>query len=106
MKVVLLRLVIATVSCGQQPPSQGYRRGNTDYNIEEYFSQKKSTFKSKVKWQDAHGGHGEHYYDHNHNYNGPEEVNSYGAHRAVLDKSMGALKMTVKSITTLVNVQA
>merc|ERR1739848_493769 len=33
----------------------GYRRGNADHNIEEYLSRKDSTFKSKLKWHDAHG---------------------------------------------------
>eukprot|EP00090_Calanus_glacialis_P001669 TRINITY_DN1119_c0_g1_i1.p1 TRINITY_DN1119_c0_g1~~TRINITY_DN1119_c0_g1_i1.p1 ORF type:complete len:127 (-),score=16.98 TRINITY_DN1119_c0_g1_i1:102-482(-) len=55
----------------------GFRRGNADHNIEEYLSQKDSTFKSKLKWHDAHGGHGEHYYDYNHV--GKEEPKAYGA---------------------------
>merc|ERR1712106_53765 len=44
----------------------GYRRGNPSHNREEYLSQKDHTFKAKVKWEDAYGGHGEHYYDINH----------------------------------------
>merc|ERR1719411_2589902 len=44
----------------------GYRRGNPDHNREEYLSQKDHTFKAKLKWHDAYGGHGEHYYDINH----------------------------------------
>merc|ERR1712008_531522 len=44
----------------------GYRRGNPDHNREEYLSQKDHTFKAKLKWSDAYGGHGEHYYDINH----------------------------------------
>merc|ERR1712066_76955 len=44
----------------------GYRRGNPDHNREEYLSQKDHTFKAKLKWHDAYGGHGEHYYDYNH----------------------------------------
>merc|ERR1719230_1368311 len=44
----------------------GYRRGNPDHNREEYLSQKDHTFKAKLKWEDAYGGHGEHYYDYNH----------------------------------------
>merc|ERR1719187_285068 len=44
----------------------GHRRGSADHNIEEYLSQKDSTFKAKLKWHDSHGGHGEHYYDYNH----------------------------------------
>merc|ERR1712042_189263 len=44
----------------------GYRRGNPDHNREEYLSQKDHTFKAKLKWSDAYGGHGEHYYDYNH----------------------------------------
>merc|ERR1712236_61756 len=41
----------------------GYRRGNPDHNREEYLSQKDHTFKAKLKWHDAYGGH---YYDYNH----------------------------------------
>merc|ERR1711982_194508 len=44
----------------------GYRRGNPDHNREEYLSQKDHTFKAKLKWHDAYGGHGEHYFDYNH----------------------------------------
>ena len=44
----------------------GYRRGNPDHNREEYLSQKDHTFKAKLKWADAYGGQGEHYYDYNH----------------------------------------
>merc|ERR1712061_308735 len=44
----------------------GYRRGNPDHNREEDLSQKDHTFKAKLKWSDAYGGHGEHYYDINH----------------------------------------
>merc|ERR1712096_280829 len=44
----------------------GYRRGNPVRNREEYLSQKDHTFKAKLKWHDAYGGHGEHYYDYNH----------------------------------------
>merc|ERR1712137_1525954 len=44
----------------------GYNRGNPDHNREEYLSQKDHTFKAKLKWEDAYGGHGEHYYDYNH----------------------------------------
>merc|ERR1719391_1864411 len=44
----------------------GYRRGNPEHNREEYLSQKDHTFKAKLKWHDAYGGHGEHYYDYNH----------------------------------------
>ena len=33
----------------------GYRRGNADHNIEEYLSQKDSTFKSKVNIPDNNG---------------------------------------------------
>merc|ERR1719431_2040562 len=36
------------------------------HNREEYLSQKDHTFKAKLKWSDAYGGHGEHYYDINH----------------------------------------
>merc|ERR1719495_2720974 len=44
----------------------GYRRGNPEHNREEYLSQKDHTFKAKLKWHDAYGGHGEHLYDYNH----------------------------------------
>merc|ERR1739842_104056 len=44
----------------------GYRRGNPGHNREEYLSQKDHTFKAKVKWADAYGGNGEHYFDYNH----------------------------------------
>merc|ERR1711962_912327 len=44
----------------------GYRRGNDGHNREQYLSQKDHTFKSKLKWHDAYGGHGEHYFDFNH----------------------------------------
>merc|ERR1719483_365522 len=44
----------------------GYRRGNPDHNREEYLSQKDHTFKAKLEWHDAYGGHGEYYYDYNH----------------------------------------
>merc|ERR550539_733955 len=44
----------------------GYRRGNPGHNREEYLSQKDHTFKAKVKWADAYGGTGEHYFDINH----------------------------------------
>merc|ERR1712227_901409 len=44
----------------------GYRRGNPEHNREEYLSQKDHTFKAKLKWHDAYGGHGEHFYDYNH----------------------------------------
>jgi len=44
----------------------GYRRGNEGHNREQYLSQKDHTFKSKLKWHDAYGGHGEHFYDFNH----------------------------------------
>jgi hypothetical protein len=49
----------------------GYRRGvDPDHFREEYLSQKEHTFKAKVKWADAHGGYGEHFYDYNH---GPQQ---------------------------------
>merc|ERR1712131_8257 len=44
----------------------GYRRDNPEHNREEYLSQKDHTFKAKLKWHDAYGGHGEHFYDYNH----------------------------------------
>merc|ERR1712168_1019802 len=44
----------------------GYRRGNPEHNREEYLSQKDHTFKAKLKWHDAYGGHGEPFYDYNH----------------------------------------
>ena len=45
----------------------GYRRGIDPHHFrEEYLSQKDHTFKAKVKWADAHGGYGEHFYDYNH----------------------------------------
>merc|ERR1719516_170431 len=52
----------------------GYRRGNPEHNREEYLSQKDHTFKAKLKWHDAYGGHGEHYFDYNH---GPGKEPSY-----------------------------
>merc|ERR1719347_1126743 len=51
----------------------GYRRGNPEHNREEYLSQKDHTFKAKLKWHDAYGGHGEHYYDYNHGDAGYKE---------------------------------
>jgi len=44
----------------------GYRRGAPTHNREQYLSLKDHTFKSKLKWHDQYGGHGEHYYDYNH----------------------------------------
>jgi len=44
----------------------GYRKGNDKHHREEYLSQKDHTFKAKLKWHDAHDGHGEMYYDYNH----------------------------------------
>merc|ERR1711996_7986 len=44
----------------------GYRRGNENHNREQYLSLKDHTFKSKLKWHDGYGGHGEHYFDFNH----------------------------------------
>merc|ERR1712203_483388 len=44
----------------------GYRKGNEKHHREEYLSQKDHTFKAKLKWHDAHDGHGEMYYDYNH----------------------------------------
>merc|ERR1712002_97439 len=44
----------------------GYRRGSPEHNREQYLSQKDHTFKSKLKWHDQYGGHGEHYFDYNH----------------------------------------
>jgi len=45
----------------------GYKRGIDPHHYrEEYLSQKDHTFKAKVKWGDAHGGYGEHFYDYNH----------------------------------------
>merc|ERR1711953_1446792 len=55
----------------------GYRRGNKDHNREEYLSQKDHTFKAKLKWEDAYGGHGEHYFDYNHANKGYEEPHKY-----------------------------
>merc|ERR1712088_1299571 len=50
-----------------RPGADGsYTGGNPDHNREEYLSQKDHTFKAKLKWSDAYGGHGEHYYDINH----------------------------------------
>merc|ERR1712226_354865 len=56
----------------------GYRRGNPEHNREEYLSQKDHTFKAKLKWHDAYGGHGEHYFDYNHGDSyGKEPAPSY-----------------------------
>merc|ERR1719341_1236623 len=44
----------------------GYKRGDPKHNREEYLSRKDHTFKAKLKWHDAYGGHGEHFYDINH----------------------------------------
>merc|ERR1719220_2690191 len=56
----------------------GYRRGNPDHNREEYLSQKDHTFKAKLKWHDAYGGHGEHYYDYNHGPGDYKAAPAYG----------------------------
>merc|ERR1711892_801118 len=55
----------------------GYRRGNPEHNREEYLSQKDHTFKAKLKWHGAYGGHGEHYFDYNHGPSKYEEKPSY-----------------------------
>merc|ERR1719445_959367 len=55
----------------------GYRRGNPEHNREEYLSQKDHTFKAKLKWHDAYGGHGEHYFDYNHGPGKYEEPVAY-----------------------------
>jgi len=55
----------------------GYRRGNPGHNREQYLSLKDHTFKSKLKWADAYGGHGEHYYDYNHGASYKEPAPAY-----------------------------
>ncbi|XP_023330593.1 uncharacterized protein LOC111702991 [Eurytemora carolleeae] len=55
----------------------GYRRGNPSHNREQYLSQKDHTFKSKLKWSDAYGGHGEHYFDYNHGDSYKEPAPAY-----------------------------
>ncbi|KAG7161317.1 uncharacterized protein LOC121875202 [Homarus americanus] len=45
----------------------GYKRGNGYHNIERYEKAgPHHNFKTKVRWEDAKGGHGEHYWDYNH----------------------------------------
>merc|ERR1712025_918142 len=58
----------------------GYRRGNPEHNREGYLSQKDHTFKAKLKWHDAYGGHGEHYFDYNH---GPGKEVAYAPAKPV-----------------------
>jgi len=61
----------------------GYRRGNPDHNREQYLSQKDHTFKSKLKWHDAYGGHGEHFFDFNHGDAGYHAEHAKPAYAAV-----------------------
>merc|ERR1712025_198973 len=56
----------------------GFRRGGPEHNLEEYLSQRGSTFKSKLKWHDEYDGHGEHYWDYNHGGK-PEAPPKYAA---------------------------
>ncbi|KAK4310611.1 hypothetical protein Pmani_017830 [Petrolisthes manimaculis] len=45
----------------------GFKRGNYDHTIERYEKAgPKHNFKTKVRWEDSKGGHGEHYWDYNH----------------------------------------
>merc|ERR1711893_92384 len=72
----------------------GYRRGNPDHNREEYLSQKDHTFKAKLKWHDAYGGHGEHYFDYNHGDKGykpaPKPAYHPGLHSEVNEQFVEA----------------
>ena len=66
----------------------GYKRGNHEHNIERHEHGAHHSFKSKVRWHDQHGGHGEHYFDYNHKGTGEEHhkpkhhKHSYGGHYA------------------------
>ncbi|XP_068215722.1 uncharacterized protein [Palaemon carinicauda] len=45
----------------------GFKRGNGYHNVERYEKGgPHHNFKTKVRWHDAKGGHGEHYWDYNH----------------------------------------
>ncbi|KAK3867847.1 hypothetical protein Pcinc_026717 [Petrolisthes cinctipes] len=45
----------------------GFKRGNNYHTIERYEKAgPQHNFKTKVRWEDSKGGHGEHYWDYNH----------------------------------------
>ncbi|XP_046646318.1 uncharacterized protein LOC124336520 isoform X3 [Daphnia pulicaria] len=44
----------------------GYNRGNAQHNRNHYEQSKDSRFRTKVKWNDAYSGYGEHYWEYNH----------------------------------------
>ncbi|XP_057368926.1 uncharacterized protein LOC130689983 [Daphnia carinata] len=44
----------------------GYNRGNSQHNRNHYEQSKDHRFRTKVKWNDAYSGNGEHYWEYNH----------------------------------------
>ncbi|KAA0198867.1 hypothetical protein HAZT_HAZT001693 [Hyalella azteca] len=44
----------------------GFNRGNEKHHISRFDQVKDHRFRTRVKWSDAHDGHGEHYFEYNH----------------------------------------
>ncbi|XP_014251012.1 uncharacterized protein LOC106667530 [Cimex lectularius] len=63
----------------------GFKRGNDHHHKERHEKAHPHAghFKTKVKWGDIHGGHGEHYWDYNHHGNDEGEADE--ASETVLD---------------------
>lgn len=82
----------------------GFNRGNDKHYISRFDQVKDHRFRTRVKWADAHDGHGEHYFEYNHApkhpepYHAPHHDKGYGhePHHVPVHHGYSAPEIVVK----------